>query len=535
MPTPVIPTGANPVTYLGAVGDGASHPLSSITSCQGQSTAAWTLAQWRVLFPSAQALTDEIDEMAIQRWCDLNTRAVAVDIPPGIFLIKRGVTTGQQSVCLRGAGVGVTELWAMSAGMTLWTHGTAASPANGIWTASDLMIRPKAICAAIFNVRFSGNQPVWCHVMRDIQCISSDITNYFENAFITRNIKRGLDWKNLIVFGKNFAILTTNAFEFPANVDNSLAGNSYNFINCMTVGYNFGWNFGFDGFTSSNNHMHEEAQFYNCQSYSGRGFFQALNGNFNYAPADNWTFNSCGWQGTGPGFNIQYLEEVRIRDTLLVNDDTTSPDHVTFASILNCDSVYFDQNELFSTQNSSGITAIYVAGSRTRNVYINRNDIVNYATWNEFVYVANDVPAIGVEERATTFTGTGSYTHGKFNDASGLAVSETRAREKADLPNPATTPIASSVAVDVTSGGDITYNAVFTTITSDGFGNTTVYFPDGLFRSIKSVTPNNHNINKSTSWVVTAQFNTGGVTVRYPAGGIPAGTSVDTHIVVIGR
>jgi hypothetical protein len=48
------------------VGNGQSHPLSSITTINGQSTIGWTLAQWQAVYPHALALTDEIDWCAIQ-------------------------------------------------------------------------------------------------------------------------------------------------------------------------------------------------------------------------------------------------------------------------------------------------------------------------------------------------------------------------------------------------------------------------------------------------------------------------------------
>ena len=54
------------VKNFGAIGDGSSHPLSSITQFAGEITSGWTLAQWQAIFPLAQSLSDEIDLLAFE-------------------------------------------------------------------------------------------------------------------------------------------------------------------------------------------------------------------------------------------------------------------------------------------------------------------------------------------------------------------------------------------------------------------------------------------------------------------------------------
>ena len=54
------------VKNFGAVGDGNSHPISGITEFNGELTIGWTLAQWQVIFPLAQSLSDEIDLLAFE-------------------------------------------------------------------------------------------------------------------------------------------------------------------------------------------------------------------------------------------------------------------------------------------------------------------------------------------------------------------------------------------------------------------------------------------------------------------------------------
>lgn len=52
-------TGDHRPEHYGAFGDGSSHTLAILNS-------GWTLAQWQAIYPMAQALTDEIDLLAIQ-------------------------------------------------------------------------------------------------------------------------------------------------------------------------------------------------------------------------------------------------------------------------------------------------------------------------------------------------------------------------------------------------------------------------------------------------------------------------------------
>lgn len=62
---------------FGAIGDGSSHPLSSITTYNGVSTVGWTLTQWQSVFPHAVSRSDEID------WCGWQAAINAIN--PYVF------------------------------------------------------------------------------------------------------------------------------------------------------------------------------------------------------------------------------------------------------------------------------------------------------------------------------------------------------------------------------------------------------------------------------------------------------------------
>jgi hypothetical protein len=72
---------------FGAIGNGTSHPLSSITTFGASNTTGWTLTQWKTIFPSALALTDELDLVAWESamW----SGRYQINVPQGIFMVNR--------------------------------------------------------------------------------------------------------------------------------------------------------------------------------------------------------------------------------------------------------------------------------------------------------------------------------------------------------------------------------------------------------------------------------------------------------------
>jgi hypothetical protein len=74
----------------GAIGDGNSHPISSIATFNAQPTTGWTLDQWQAIFPFATALSNEIDGLAIQ--AAVNT-GKAIRVPAGSYLCSLSITT----------------------------------------------------------------------------------------------------------------------------------------------------------------------------------------------------------------------------------------------------------------------------------------------------------------------------------------------------------------------------------------------------------------------------------------------------------
>lgn len=101
---------------FGAVGDGQSRLLSSVTTFRGGSTAGWTLAQWQAVLPHVTALGNQLDWACIQ---DAARAAKAqgggtVYVPTGGYVMDAANSLTLPSnpvVSLRGDGVSTALIW----------------------------------------------------------------------------------------------------------------------------------------------------------------------------------------------------------------------------------------------------------------------------------------------------------------------------------------------------------------------------------------------------------------------------------------
>lgn len=126
------------VKDFGAIGDGASHLLSTLYS---------TLAAAQLVYPHATSLSDEIDWCALQAAANLHKM---VDIPPGTYSVNREVvlTTGSR---LRGAGSwsGATSLeLATSTSVIKWTGPSAANTCIVRCSAQPVSVEPVSTAAS---------------------------------------------------------------------------------------------------------------------------------------------------------------------------------------------------------------------------------------------------------------------------------------------------------------------------------------------------------------------------------------------------
>lgn len=525
------------IRYYGYQGNGASNPLSGVTKFKGVNTTGWTLGQWQTAVPQVTALTNEIDSVAVQAWYNDRPNGGVVVLPSGVSFWNTTVNTGlDQGVEIVGLGRDMTEIRWLSTG-TLWKHGfTGATGANKQFYARDFRVTPAnaTASACCFNVRFSGDQAPWCHKISDVIVLARDTTSYFTNVTITRNIKRGLDWRNFNVFGRNFFILSTDAHVFPSNVASDPdcppgqadtdAGDSYNFDNCMTVGYAYGWLYDWTGWTDTE-HSHEQGHWKNCQSYSGKGMVKARNTNYAYAPADNWIIDTPGWQGIGPAFDFENCEQIRIRDGLLVADASSTNNLTRGGDFTNCADTIVEANEIFLEGTWTGGNFFGVAGANTANVRFIDNMTVHYAaSIGEWLFINSNVNFRQVEERGSAFRGTGPYATAKINDGS-QSISETRVKDIVEALG------GTSWSWDVQADGCTVFRNSYSG-NCDGTGDFPVTLPTGLYRSIRNVsaTSGSTAVNSPVA-VGSATITT--VPIRFTA--LAAITAVGVSIEVHGR
>lgn len=99
-------------TMFGAIGDGASHQLSTITNFYGLNTSGYTLEKWQEIFPRASALTQEIDFLAHDAALQV---ANHVYVPPGKYILGNDtlIIPPRDGVKLVGSGKTTTE-WVSS-------------------------------------------------------------------------------------------------------------------------------------------------------------------------------------------------------------------------------------------------------------------------------------------------------------------------------------------------------------------------------------------------------------------------------------
>lgn len=104
------------VKDFGAVGDGISRPLSSVTSRNGVDTTGWNLFQWLAIYPFADSLSNELD------WCAHQAAANTgklVDVPGGRYILGSKTVVGtnifgtNDGTVFQGAGIGET-FWIVS-------------------------------------------------------------------------------------------------------------------------------------------------------------------------------------------------------------------------------------------------------------------------------------------------------------------------------------------------------------------------------------------------------------------------------------
>lgn len=142
----------------------ATNPLSATTSVNGINTTGYTLAQWQAFYSvcadvkgrnPVTALTDELDEIALQCVINKKTQDGIVWVPSGILYQTKPIISGQYALTVRGVGGrDATTIIQTVRGQDAWHHGTSDT---GWRTASDLPIYQSRL--ALHGITFGCGGP----------------------------------------------------------------------------------------------------------------------------------------------------------------------------------------------------------------------------------------------------------------------------------------------------------------------------------------------------------------------------------------
>lgn len=183
-------TGWHNVRSYGAIGDGQSRPLSSVTAFRGGSTSGWTLAQWQAVLPHVTALSNQLDWACIQDAARVagTTGGGTVYAPTGVYVMDAANSLSlpcNPVVHLRGDGVFSVLLW--NADLGPGRYGIVGQDPNGIESWLD-----------ISHLRLQGNgnnvamgvrpyQMSGVHLHRVMRVDGCFIRGFFAGIYITHD------------------------------------------------------------------------------------------------------------------------------------------------------------------------------------------------------------------------------------------------------------------------------------------------------------------------------------------------------------
>jgi hypothetical protein len=274
----------------GYIGNGVSNPVGSLYP---------TLAAAQAIYPSALALTDEIDGLAIQTVIDNATASLLqLEFPPGTAMCSRPlVTPGSLNVVIRGASAGVTNILAANPGTDGWQHGLA-TPGQGRFEAHDIGFRCTGVGGTALNLAFSGAVPAlqldgvevfgWANETSDywtygVQAIDAAASKIYRSRF------------GGIISGTP---ISSNGLVFTSNTGSAV---QMFFSDLQILGFNYAFEF------LNNDAPGIEGVFMRGVNVNScNGFITQMNPGYpttGYQPPQ-WVFDHCEWETFGQTFNF---------------------------------------------------------------------------------------------------------------------------------------------------------------------------------------------------------------------------------------
>jgi hypothetical protein len=399
----------------GAIGDGNSHPLSSIVTFSAQPTSGWTLDQWQAIFPFATALSNEIDGLAIQAAANTGK---AIRVPSGSYLCSLSITTdGPAEAIIFGDGNHQSEIRTVTSAVDGWRHGMSTA-ATGVFHATGISFTTTGTGAAAINANFSpfsGGVAVPYFVLDTvffIGAVNCGPTAYWEHAVLCTNMPRGLSLRDVTAFGLCDGVAAGAGFQF-----NATGGSfGYQLMNVVVSNYNLAFSFGYNGTSGI-----EGVEMFNCQAYNGNVFVEAVNTVSGYLPPQ-FSFITSGTQLDGIVFNLQGLQDVVIENTL-IETNAISYAEKPLIDLSGCYDVWISRTHCNVDPSATHVVFSHCDGT-CFDINYDFNTIVNFGSM-DYVYDWNSNPATNIiREFRTAFRGTGTITNVITNDAGGNQISQ---------------------------------------------------------------------------------------------------------------
>ena len=176
---------------FGYIGDGNPHPASALFG---------TLAAAQAAYPSAQALTDEIDGLAIQAAITAaGSRALVLSFPPGSSgRLTRAITSGAGAIHVLG---NKSTLLSTTAGQNGWNHGVGQNVFDAYLSIEKLTLECTGVGGVALNTSFSPISGDFR--LRDVTITGSGDrnANYWTQAVVGVNASL-TDFRSLFITGR---------------------------------------------------------------------------------------------------------------------------------------------------------------------------------------------------------------------------------------------------------------------------------------------------------------------------------------------
>lgn len=365
----------NPLYYYGYVGDGTSHPLSSVTSFGGLNTTGWTLATWQAVVSQVVALTDEIDGVAIQQLMNLGSVAsnlvCTIELPYNSQARLSRTLSSRSTIYLNGNGSTIT---AVGSAFVMWQHGNATTPVNGEQHLKQLTF--------VTN----GNYAIDAYYMPSVGAGAGktfygddcSFTNCSSGVVRLTNAPRTIDIRGFTAWvSSNY--VAAPAFQFVATnytaaSTGNVSGSSFSFTidDCQTNGFQYGYAWDIQSTVQTYNGLGgylEGVVVRSCRAYNGQSFARVTNGRNALTTTPSyasplWCFRDCDYQGFGNFLELSGISEGLVEGCWIapgqapLSSGETAPTELDIIKITSSDNIIIRNNHFNITGSVTVSTTI---------------------------------------------------------------------------------------------------------------------------------------------------------------------------------